>query len=246
MENTNEMLWGIYGLDSSRMTLVKNPDGTCNILYKVSVDKAESISFKTTPIVSPVTNETPTANTETNETVDPINEEPEPVVVPPVVEPEPVEEPEPEPINEPEPEPIEEPAPEPVEEPAPANNYIVWVKDVLWGKDYEVSGDEWTWTRPTEHAYDVYVEGPASVKVYPEIERLGKIYTSKEDLTSRGPKIGFNRIQNIPQTLKGEGVKVLIGTNIGPGSSSAKGYDGYLRFRTEAGEIIKEIRMRFI
>lgn len=140
-------------------------------------------------------------------------------------------------------EPIEVELP-PVE--PPKDTYKVWIKDTLWGKDYELSGDEWVWTRPTEHAYDVYVEGPAGVKVYPQIKRLGKLYTTKEDLTSRGPKIGFNKLQAIPQTLKGEGVKVLIGTSIGPGSSSAKGYDGYLVLKDENDNEIKVIHMKYV
>ena len=128
----------------------------------------------------------------------------------------------------------------------PKNTYKVWVKDTLWGKDYELSGDEWVWTRPTEHSYNVYVEGPAGSKVYPQIKRLGKLYTTKEDLTSRGPKIGFNKLQAIPQTLKGEGSKVLIGSDIGPGSSSAKGYDGYLILKDENDNEIKVIHMKYV
>ncbi len=176
--------------------------------------------------------------TETFPTNEPI-ETVEPVIVAPVEEDKP---------NTPEvPEEIEvevevETSQEPVEE----DEYIIWVKDSLWGKDYEISGDEWTWTRPTEHAYDVYVEGPAGVKVYPQIERRGIIYTTKEDLTSRGPKIGFNRLQAIPMTLKGAGNKVLIGTSLGPGSSSVKGYDGYFVLVDDKSKVIKRIHMRYI
>ena len=132
------------------------------------------------------------------------------------------------------------------EEEAKKDEYIVWVKDSLWGKDYEKSADVWTWSRPTEHSYNVYVEGPAGSKIYPKIERFGKIYETKEDLTNRGPRIAFNRIQNIPMTLQGLGTKTLIGTDLGPGSSSAKGYNGYLILENEKGEVIKRINMKYI
>ena len=143
-------------------------------------------------------------------------------------------------------EPCEEPSFKPNSEEYEEPKCTVWVKDSLWGRDFEVSGDEWIWTRPTEHAYDVYIEGPLGTQIYPYIERYGRFYTTKEELTSRGPRIAFNKLQNIPVFLDGNGKKTLIGTNFGPGSSSAKGYDGYLCFKDEYGTIIKKIHLKYV
>lgn len=140
---------------------------------------------------------------------------------------------------------LEEPEVEvPEEEPMP--KYTVWFKDVLYGKGFSEATDEVIWARPTEHAYDIYVTGPAGSLIYPEIKRLNKLYTTKEELTTRGVRIGFNKIKELPAKLLGEDAKVLIGTSIGPGSSKAKGYECYLNLKNENGVVIKTIHMQYV
>lgn len=157
----------------------------------------------------------------------------------------------------PEPEPAPTPTPTPVdpededgdededgkEDEGTAKEYKVFFKDTLRGGSIFES-DFLVWDSTTDFSLNVYMTGPEGEKVYPEIDRGFTKYTTKEELTARGPKIGFNRLNALPIVLQGEDIMTAVGKDLGPGSRSAGGFTGDLVFRTESGKEVIRIPMK--
>lgn len=129
--------------------------------------------------------------------------------------------------------------------PTPTGDYTVWLKDAFHSGDYVIAGDNITWTSPAQYSFDVAMTGPIGSRIFPEIDRGFVVYTTEEELITRGPRIAFNHIRPIPQTLQGGDTKVLIGDGLSPGSAAAAGYSAYLQFRNENNEIVKRIHIEY-
>ena len=129
--------------------------------------------------------------------------------------------------------------------PTPTGDYTVWLKDTFHSGEYVVADDNLTWTYPTQYNFDVAMTGPVGSRIFPEIDRGYVVYTTEEELITRGPRIAFNHIRPIPQTLQGGDTKVLIGDGLSPGTTAAAGYSAYLQFRNENNEIVKRIHIEY-
>lgn len=153
------------------------------------------------------------------------------------------EEPDEDPIYEPEEDPDEDIPDEdaPVEVELPVCK--VFLKDTLRNGSIIEAPEEIVWASPTTFSYNVFMTGPKGTQVRVEIDRGFTKYTTKEELTSRGPKVGFNRLNPMPFTLDGDN-KIIIGTDLGPGSRSAGGYKADLVFKTVDNVELKRITLK--